>query len=525
MRARFFEEKLFAEESSLHIIELMNHGHESILGTLSIYFLYSHISMLKYFIDMTVLLTQQNLCLVLAVSGSSSAAGMPPPPTPIDDLSPSLDVEDFFVHIYEATNEEGWINVQEKFDQNSEEHDGRICYRFSGCGSCMTRLKFVVPTTLPANSLMIRPEVSSRSMSEITGLLHTQYKYQINPGDAVVEVADDEKEASLRGYAMRQVLESPSVSHGAAGYAADEEEAERDWNSYMARMIVRQDVPEPGMAAMVVLPIGRRHTVVFQVGAVKAYTLTVQPHEEPGKVIVAHVMFLPFSTYPIWATGHFSRLCNLEKNNFTKYLKATDLQRLCQIDSTYYTVLHLRGCNRGVPLLPYSGEGPPDPTDENVVVIGGEDGAESYWVRWADSAFTFEAYLRQLLLRCDIELQVFTELSGRKLVPYQVAVVTSEWESCKDGVIAAFHKQQRAYRRMNGGVSAPRVGEAQQARFQHADPRPKSKCFVQSSCDMVVRKTFIDMSDSDYTEGNRHGWLGSNNQVGGSLIRSSTADF
>lgn len=481
--------------------------------------------MLKYFIDMTVLLTQQNLCLVLAVSGSSSSAGMPPPPTPIDDLSPSLDVEDFFVHIYEATNEEGWINVQEKFDQNSEEHDGRICYRFSGCGSCMTRLKFVVPTTLPANSLMIRPEVSSRSMSEITGLLHTQYKYQINPGDAVVEVADDEKEASLRGYAMRQVLESPSVSHGAAGYAADEEEAERDWNSYMARMIVRQDVPEPGMAAMVVLPIGRRHTVVFQVGAVKAYTLTVQPHEEPGKVIVAHVMFLPFSTYPIWATGHFSRLCNLEKNNFTKYLKATDLQRLCQIDSTYYTVLHLRGCNRGVPLLPYSGEGPPDPTDENVVVIGGEDGAESYWVRWADSAFTFEAYLRQLLLRCDIELQVFTELSGRKLVPYQVAVVTSEWESCKDGVIAAFHKQQRAYRRMNGGVSAPRVGEAQQARFQHADPRPKSKCFVQSSCDMVVRKTFIDMSDSDYTEGNRHGWLGSNNQVGGSLIRSSTADF
>jgi hypothetical protein len=54
---------------------------------------------------------------------------------------------------------------------------------------------------------------------------------------------------------------------------------------------------------------------------------------------------------------------------------------------------------------------------------------------------------------------------------------------------------------------------------------------VRSSCDMgalgslVVRKTFIDMSDSDYTEGNRQGWIGANNQVGGTLMRSSTADF
>mmetsp|Transcript_69125 Transcript_69125/g.84748 ORF Transcript_69125/g.84748 Transcript_69125/m.84748 type:complete len:445 (+) Transcript_69125:36-1370(+) len=444
---------------------------------------------------------------------------MPPSGTPIDDLTPSVDVEDFFVHIYEATNDDGWTNVQEKFDKDAVEHDGRICYRFSGCGSCMTRLKFVVSTPLAANSLMIRPEVSSRSMSEITGLLHSEYRYQINPGDAVVELGDEEKEASLRGYAMRQILESPSLSQAV--------ETGDAWNSYSARMIVRHNVPEPGMAAMVVLPIGRRHTVVFQVGAVKAYTLTVQPHSEPGKVIVAHVMFLPFSAYPTWATQHFSRLAKLEQSNFLRYVKGHELPRLCEIDKTYYTVLHLRGCNRGVPLLPCSNnEARPDPSENsNVVVISGEDGAESYWIRWTDCTFTFEAYLRQLLHRCGIELKVFTELSGRKLVPYQVAVLTHEWESSKDEVVAAFHTQQRAYRRMNGGVSAPRVGEAQQARFQHADPQPKSKCFVRSSCDMVVRKTFIDMSESDYTEGNRQGWIGANNQVGGALMRSSSAAF
>ena len=445
---------------------------------------------------------------------------MPPRPTPIDELSPSLDVEDFFVHILEATNEDGWTNVQEKFDKDALEHDGRICYRFSGCGSCMTRLKFVVDTPLPANKLMIRPEVSSRSMSDITGFLQAQYRYQVNPGDAVIELEEKDTESTLRGYAMRQILESPSVMR-----TDDQAEQSDDWNSYLARMIVRKDVPEPGMAAMVVLPVGRRHSVVFQVGAVKAYTLTVQPHELPGKVIVAHVMFLPFSAYPSWATQHFSKLAKVEKINFAKYLRAEDLPRLCEVDQTYYTVLHLRGCNRGVPLLPTREKITPDTDSSTYVIISDENGADSYWVRWSDCNFTFEAYLRELMLRCHIDLQVFTELSGRKLVPYQVAVLTHEWEARKEEVIAAFHKQQRAYRRMNGGVSAPRVGEAAEPRFQYADPKPKSSCFVSRSSDMVIRKTFIDMSESDWTEGNRHGWIGAQNQVGGALMRSSTADF
>ena len=254
---------------------------------------------------------------------------------------------------------------KEKFDKNALDHDGRICYRFSGCGSCMTRVKFVVSTPLPANKLMIRPEVSRRSMAEITGFLQARFQQQINPGDAVMELEEKDAESTLKGYAMRQILESPSVK------CEEDVEPSDVWNNYLARMIVRKDVPKPGMAAMVVLPIGRRHTVVFQVGAVKAYTLTVQPHSIPGKVIVAHVMFLPFSAYPSWATPHFSKLAKLEKTNFMEYLKAEDLPRLCEIDETYYTVLHLRGCNRGVPLLPSLGDIPEDSDSSTYVVYLG----------------------------------------------------------------------------------------------------------------------------------------------------------
>ena len=193
----------------------------------------------------------------------------------LDELTPSIDIEDFFIHITEATEDDGWINVQDRFEDSTLEHDGRICYRFSGCGSCMTRLQFVVDTGLPASSLLIRPEVSMQSITQVTGLLAVEWQEQVSPGDAIVRVSGKEHEAdSLRLYSMRQILESPSQLHE-EGEEGPDTPKESEWDAYFARMIVRRDVPEPGMAAMLVLPLGRRHTVVFQVGPVKAYTLTV----------------------------------------------------------------------------------------------------------------------------------------------------------------------------------------------------------------------------------------------------------
>ena len=233
--------------------------------------------------------------------------------TALDELTPSIDIEDFFIHITEATEDEGWINVQDRFQDGSLEHDGRICYRFSGCGSCMTRLQFVVDTTLPASSLLIRPEVSMQSITDVTGLLAAEWQEQLSPGDAIVRVSRREHEAgSLRLNSMRQILESPSQLYEEDQESPHPQQEAAEWDEYFARMIVRRDVPEIGMAAMLVMPLGRRHTVVFQVGPVKAYTLTVQPHVDPDKVIVSHVMFLPFSAYPVWATEHFSSLSKLE---------------------------------------------------------------------------------------------------------------------------------------------------------------------------------------------------------------------
>ena len=417
------------------------------------------------------------------------------------------------MHISEATSDDGWIRVRDRFSNSSLQHDGQICYRFSGCGSCMTRLQFVVSSELPPELLLLRPEIASRTTSGVSGLLHARYVQQLNPGDAVVQLGLGS--ADLR-HNLRKILESPSVE--------EEKSQQDDWDTYYARMIVKRNVPEPGMSAMLVLPIGRRHTVVFQVGAVKAYTLTVHPHPSPGKVVVSHVLFLPFSAYPTWATSYFSELTTLEKENFIRYLQAEDLKSLCEMDQQYYTILNLRGCNRGVPLLPLNDEEVSHLTeDSSYVVIKGEDGVESYWARWNDNEFTFHAYLKDFLQRVGIEMTVFTELSGRKLVPYQVAVLSHQWTQCREEVIAEFHRQQRAYRRMNGGVSAPRVGEGPDARFLHLPPRPKSACFASHSEDVVVRRTFIDMDDSVVDLGSA--WVGARNQVGGVLVRAASTHF
>ena len=44
---------------------------------------------------------------------------------------------------------------------------------------------------------------------------------------------------------------------------------------------------------------------------------------------------------------------------------------------------------------------------------------------------------------------------GQRLVPYQCVVARQEWEAAKDRFVNAFLLQKKAYRRANGGSSAP----------------------------------------------------------------------
>ena len=123
-------------------------------------------------------------------------------------------------------------------------------------------------------------EAFSQPIVRVSGFVRAEWLEQVGPGDAIVRISQEDGQQPLRACSMRRILESPSCLQAEAKESVD-------WDAYFARMVVRRDIPSPGMAAMLVLPLGRRHTALFQVGPVRAYALTAHPHTEPGKVIVS----------------------------------------------------------------------------------------------------------------------------------------------------------------------------------------------------------------------------------------------
>ena len=57
------------------------------------------------------------------------------------------------------------------------------------------------------------------------------------------------------------------------------------------------------------------------------------------------------------------------------------------------------------------------------------------------------------------EVEAYDSLDGRELVPYQCVVRRSVWETVKSRFFEVFPLAKTAYRRANGGSSAPGVHE------------------------------------------------------------------
>ena len=98
-------------------------------------------------------------------------------------------------------------------------------------------------------------------------------------------------------------------------------------------------------------------------------------------------------------------------------------------------------------------------------------------------------------------MQVFNSLDGRPLVPYQAALLRSSWQPLRLAFTEAFSLQKTAYRRANGGTTAPNVHEDVRPRFlpslrpvevvQKAEKRQHK---------VVVRNTFLEVETDDEVE-------------------------
>lgn len=97
------------------------------------------------------------------------------------------------------------------------------------------------------------------------------------------------------------------------------------------------------------------------------------------------------------------------------------------------------------------------------------------------------------------KVNVFSSLDGRQLVPYQAAVLRQQWLRIRTIFSDAFSLQKTAYRRANGGTTAPNVHEDVKPRFvpQHSlDASAVERCCLPQEAPqhkVVVRRTFLEV--------------------------------
>lgn len=98
-------------------------------------------------------------------------------------------------------------------------------------------------------------------------------------------------------------------------------------------------------------------------------------------------------------------------------------------------------------------------------------------------------------------------MDGRTLMPYQCAVRREQWSSLRTRFVEVFLLQKTAYRRANGGSTAPSMHEGVEPRFSPDTSvmllrerlfRGKSQTAHQK---VLVRRTFLELEEDEYKMG------------------------
>ena len=149
-----------------------------------------------------------------------------------------------------------------------------------------------------------------------------------------------------------------------------------------------------------------------------------------------------------------------------------------------------------------------------MTIAAGEQLGLTAWTRFNPTGekFMFSEYLELFLEALGEKIDVFNTLDGRQLVPYQAAVLQRQWSSVRFMFGEAFSLQKTAYRRANGGTTAPNVHEDVKPRFLPQPPGAQSlpeETRPPATHKIVVRRTFLEVEtddeDIDFECFERHG--------------------
>lgn len=344
--------------------------------------------------------------------------------------------------------------------------DGQLCKRTLQAGPytwLVVRIQVTADNKgVPPRDVPLMPEVLNGQMlsGSFRGTV-LEVHQQLGPADAIVDV---------RTSIFRQNQKLLMVLFGGLGLRM------LNWR---ARIAVRRDFPMDG------------HAVFFNVFGVDSFLKAVIYHwrahpVKPDKVVISHQIFCSHYAYvPDWAAkGFFWRVAEAERNVLGNMFVGSAANPLREADQSYYTILQVKRCTHGGPLMPFESPGS---------VID--------WKPAETQQFMLVAYMRTLLsLTSSPDFAIYDSMGGRTLVPYQAAMISSQWEAIKTEFFNIFKAQQRVYRKLYRTTAAPKIAGGAQPRFlrslvtvPHQGEQETPRQDLDPGCvRLTVRNTFID---------------------------------
>ena len=247
---------------------------------------------------------------------------------------------------------------------------------------------------------------------------------------------------------------------------------------------------------------GDSSCAIWQDDAAQGAVLVVRPDQE-GTFTIMAVFRVPEDRFATWATFQFRILLESARKTAQWFLNRPGICELRKEDEKFYMVLSIQSLKRGMPLVP-SGE-------PIITIDAGERLGLKHWARFqpgqsgSGRKFRLSEYLSVFLNAIgEYQIHPFDVLDGRELVPYQCVVRRSDWCcAVRKHFFEVFPLAKTAYRRANGGSSAPVLSEDVEAKFV-SDGEVSSFGGLHERVEevkqeprLIVRNTFPDIEDDE----------------------------
>eukprot|EP00435_Cladocopium_sp_Y103_P016653 s2366_g4.t1 len=202
---------------------------------------------------------------------------------------------------------------------------------------------------------------------------------------------------------------------------------------------------------------------------------------EPGQHAWYRLVFVFSTPEDSWTHAslcrqHFAAFTDMFHKMIERVVNGPGFCDMREADAKMYLVLSMRAFNRGPPMIPHDGPC----SEESFNMLAGEHLGLVSWTRFKpDEKFHLSEYLRCFMDRLGHQLQIYEVMDGRKLVPYQCAVVRWEWDQVRASFYEAF-KEDVAPHFLPG-----------------VHPGDSDSQFSVPKRHTTVRKTFVELDEED----------------------------